>query len=243
MPAFEVLLPVGALALYLYDSVHGLYGDELLLQRVRLGWRTSAGSGLLFAGRRPCLPRPLAPDAPVFRVRWDRPQDGGTLGSAEIQAMTVPLRLPGLLVRAQLVLLVLALPVVSIALGAGRVLLAVFALYYLLSFVVLLLLVRARAVLRLTGRQLGLLAFESIACAPFALNLLRKVGLLQSGRLRWAEIAATTFNDRERRELGEAIDASIAAALALEDGGTPRAARLVELRNMLGARLGVAGSR
>ena len=243
MPAFEVLLPVGALALYLYDSVQGLYGDELMLERGRRGWRTSAGSGLLLGGRRPYLPSPLAPDAPVFRVRWDRPQEDGTLGAADVRAMAVPLRLPGLIVRVQLALLAIALPVVSIVLGAGRMLLAVFALYYLLSLVTLLLLVRARVVLQLTGRQLWLLAFESIACAPFALNVVRKVGLLHSGRLRWAEVAATTFDERERRELGATIDALIAAELVLEDVDTPRAARLAELRTTIGARLGVAGSR
>lgn len=243
MPDVEVLLPVGAIALYLYDSVQGLYGDELVFERRRRGWMASAGSDFLFAGRRPYLPNPFAPDAPMFRVSWDRAQDQGTLGPAEADALAGALCLPAWLVRLQFLLLVLALPVVSIALGAGRMLLAVFALYYLLSAVALVLLARRRAALRLTGRQVALLAFESIACAPFAINLVRKVGLLQSAQLRWAEVAAARFDEPERRILGATLGASIAAALAIEDAGTSRAEHLANLRTTLGARIGVALTR
>lgn len=242
MPSFEVLLPVGAIALYLYDSAQGLYGDEFVIERRRNAWRVSAGAGLLMAGRRPHLPNPFTPDALMFRVRWDRANDDGTLGADDVDTMSGLLRLPRLVVIAQLLLLAAALPVVSILLGAGATLLGLFALYYLLTFVALVALFRARAGLRLSGRQFAVLAFESVACAPFAPNLVRKVALLQSGRLRWVEVAAA-FDEPERRKLGALLGASIASALVIEGTGTARAEHLDALRVTLGDRLGVAVSR
>ncbi len=239
MPSFEVLLPVGAVALYLYDSAQALYGDELLLERRGRGWRASAGGALLLAGRRPCLPNPFTPGSSLFRVRWDRPNDDGTLGAGDVDAWCGALRPLRGIVLAQLALLVGVLPPVSVALGAGTLLLGVFALYYLLSLLALAVLVSRRRELGLATRQLWLLAFESLACAPFAVNLLRKVSLSQSARLRWLEVASTEFDDAARRRLGAVISASIAAALAVEDAGTPGAARLASIRASLGDRLGV----
>ena len=37
MPSFEVLLPIGAIAFYLYDSALLLYGNELVLSGLAAG--------------------------------------------------------------------------------------------------------------------------------------------------------------------------------------------------------------
>lgn len=173
-------------------------------------------------------------------MRWDRPNDDGSLDTAGIDAWCAALRPLRAIVVAQLVLLAGVLPPVSVALGAGTLLLGVFAAYYVLSIVALAVLVSRRRALGLAARQLWLLGFESLACAPFAVNLVRKVGLAQSARLRWLEIAGTTFDEPARRALGRVLAESIAAAQAAEGAGTAGDARLASIRQSLGVRLGVA---
>jgi hypothetical protein len=59
-------------------------------------------------------------------------------------------------------------------------LLAVFVLYYLLIVLALVLLCRRRRVLQLSVRGCALLALDALACAPFAVNLVRRVTLQRS---------------------------------------------------------------
>ena len=77
MPAFELLLPLGAIGLYLFDSSLLLYSNELLLLHRSRGWGFTEGSALLVvkrgpnAGSRFLLDRSLTsagrhPDSDIF---------------------------------------------------------------------------------------------------------------------------------------------------------------------------------
>ena len=68
---FEILLPVGALAFYLYDCLLPLYGNELLLVAGVGGWRVRQAGHWVVGGRRLFLLDPLQPQAPTFRVALD----------------------------------------------------------------------------------------------------------------------------------------------------------------------------
>jgi hypothetical protein len=174
MTATELWLPIGAAAFYLYDSCCLLWQNELVYTRARR-WRVHGGTELRIAGRRVFLPNPLLPARPQFLVRWSV-DDGRAAAGDEPAALLQALRPIGVINQLQLVLL-LALPLVSWTLGAGIVLLAVFALFYIFTFVALALLWRRRGPAGLQTRAFWLLALDALACAPFAVNLVRKVSM------------------------------------------------------------------
>lgn len=178
MPAFELLLPLGALAFYLFDSLLLLYSNELLLQCRGERWRVSTGSNFFLMGRRLWLPDPLQPQRALFRVAWseaDRRAAGET--PAELAAFVAGLRPLRYLVLLLLALLIGGLPLAAIVFGAGWVMLGVIALYYLIVLWALAVVYRRRKALLLAARDLWALAFDVLACPPFAVNLVRKLCL------------------------------------------------------------------
>lgn len=206
---FELLLPLGALAFYLYDCAQSLHGNELLLAHGGGRWRILPRTSLAFAGRELAFIDPLRPHQATYRVAWADADPRGLREDpdrlASFERQLAPLR-P--LVLALLVLLLVALPSASIGFGAGAVLLLVFATYYLLVLGALAWLFGRRAVLGLGGRAFGSLAFDVLACAPFAVNLLRRVTLargLAGDPLAFADVA---FDPASRESLHRALPAT-----------------------------------
>jgi hypothetical protein len=172
---FEVLLPIGAFALYVFDSAMLLYGNELVFVRRRTGWDLLRSPRLFLFGRSVCFPNPLTPHVPQFRVGWsDRDERVGLDDPADIQQFIALLRPLQLIVVAQLVLLLL-LPMELYIYGTGLELLILFAAYYSLIVVALAFAFARRRALNLSGRALGSLCFDCLACSPFAINLVRKL--------------------------------------------------------------------
>lgn len=185
----EALLALMIVALYLKDSLHLLHADEALLVRGVGGrWRARFGArGFKLAGREPYLAHPLTPHAPVFRLRWRMSAAGAadvasavTPAEATHPAGTARLEAPRPLARLApfawlaWLLLFVAIPLTVLArLGVTSTLAAV-ALLYLDIVVALVLAWRWRAALGLGGRAFALLAFEVLACAPYAANLVRR---------------------------------------------------------------------
>jgi hypothetical protein len=216
---FEIALPLGAIAFYVYDSVLLVHGNELLFVRVRRRWHAVGGSNLVLLGKRACLPALLQPWALVFRTFWSAKVVRADLPlvwpTAELLRALRPLRV---IASALLVLLVGALPAASLAFGSGLLLLGVFALYYLLVIVALALTFARREVLGLQGRAYWSVALDAFACAPFAVNLVHRITLRQN-----VPIDAIAFRDawlapaertRATALLQERVDEYIAAAPA-----------------------------
>jgi hypothetical protein len=87
------------------------------------------------------------------------------------------------LVPIQIVLsicLLLILPATLFVFGIGQLFLLMFALVYVCIGFALLTLYKKRSALHLSASQCLSLAVECLLCAPFAVNLIRKIGLLQT---------------------------------------------------------------
>lgn len=235
MPAFEVLLPLGAIGLYLFDSVLLLYSNELLLLPRSRRWSFAEGSTLLVAGRRVYLPNPLTPGTPQFRVRWSEAdprqehEEGG-----ELERFFRALRPVQYLVMALLVIL-LALPVELLLYGTGIELLAVMAAFYLVTLATLACIFARRRELRVSGRSFLALCFDSLACAPFAINLVRKLTLRRALVGNPIAFAARTFEPAVFSSLLGAVSRRVSEEQQRENGQTPRWSELEAYRSKLAA--------
>lgn len=216
---FEIALPLGAIAFYVYDCVLLLHGNELLFVRAARRWRPVGGSNLVLLGKRACLPALLQPWALVFRTFWSAALVRNDASTAWPQAQLLRALLPlRAITSGLLILLVAALPVASLAFGSGLLLLGVFALYYLLVIVALLLVFVRRQALGLQGRAYWSVALDAFACAPFAVNLVHRITLRQT-----VPVDAVAFRDaylqpaeraRATTLLLERVDEYLAAAPA-----------------------------
>jgi hypothetical protein len=186
MSPTEFWLPVGAVAFYLYDAAHLLWQNELVYERAGARWRVEGGSSIRLGARRLFMPNPLLPQRPLFLVCWSaaQPRTTGDAGagddagerSATLDAFIAALRPIGLLNILQLGLLCL-LPAALWSLGTGIAALGVFALFYLATLIALGIVWRRRAALALSKPAFWSLCFDALACAPFAINLTRRLSL------------------------------------------------------------------
>jgi hypothetical protein len=197
MPSFEVLLPLGAIAFYLLDSAMLLYSNELLLQCRAQRWTYSAGSNFFLLGRRLWLANPLQPQDALFRLSWSE-SDRRAAKEAPLQLSPFidalrPLRY---LVVVLLVLLIAGLPLSALLFGAGIVMLGVIGMYYAVVLAALGVVYARRGIFGLASpRALLSVAFDALACPPFAVNLVRKLTLRRSiagNPLEFAKLALSS---------------------------------------------------
>ncbi|HEX9474130.1 MAG TPA: hypothetical protein VF931_08060 [Steroidobacteraceae bacterium] len=223
MPTFDILLPLGAIAFYLIDSVLLVYDNELLWVRRGPRWSIREGSDVRVLGKRLYLPNPLTPHALLFRVVWS-PSDVRPLGDAPepIEDFTRTLSAIRVLVMAQLIILLVLLPLVSWTIGADWPLLSLFALFYVLLVTALIVLYRRRGSLGLTVKSFWWLALDVLACAPFGVNLLRKISLRRSISGNPILFARAHFDADARRQLLRILDRRVREDLAREEDGAVR---------------------
>jgi hypothetical protein len=235
MPSFAVLLPLGAIGLYLFDSTLLLYSNEFMLVHGSDRWSFAESSPLLLAGRRVYFPNPLTPGTPQFRVRWSE-ADPRQLGeeAGELARFFGALRPVQYLVSALLIIL-LTLPVELLLFGTGVELLVVMAAFYLVTLATLGYIFVRRRELRLSGRSFLALCFDSLACAPFAINLVRKLALRRALAGNPIAFAARTFEPAALSSLIRAVVARVGEEQQREYGQTDRWLELEAYRQKLAA--------
>ncbi|MFL6604265.1 MAG: hypothetical protein ACJ8R9_23435 [Steroidobacteraceae bacterium] len=233
MPPFEVLLPLGAIGLYLFDSTLLLYSNELLFARRADKWTFATSSALLLAGRRVCFLNPFTPATPQFRVRWSETDNRQERESpAQLDSFLAALR-PLRYFVTGLWLLLLALPAELALWGTGIELLALMAAFYSVILGALGYIYWRRRELRVAGKSFLALSFDSLACAPFAVNLVRKLALRRSLAGNPIEFARLTFEPAIFLTLIQTVCRRVSEEQQRESGQTPRWAELETYRKQL----------
>jgi hypothetical protein len=229
----EVALMLIAAGLYLYDSALLLYSDEGLMLAVgRKGWAVHCGSDLQIRGRNLFIPSPLLPHRPIFRLAWKANPSGTAADRAwtERTALFAPL---APFVWGMLLSMFVLLPLGLFSRLGDPMVLAAIAFLYLNILALLGWFVLKRAHFGLTRWRLATLAFESLVCSPFALNLVRKV----SAEMPVAEDLVEAARRLQRAEYWEAsrkqIIARIDEELDFEDEESRRSTALKMLKEEL----------
>jgi len=232
MTPVELWLPLGAIAFYLYDSAQLLWHNELLYVRAGKRWRAEGPSDISWLGRRLYLPNPLLPHRPGFKVHWSL--SDGAAAAAPVPAEFLRALRPIGFITVLLCGLLLLLPLISWTLGAGLVMLLLFAVYYSFIFLALgIMLVRRRA-LQLSGSACASLAFDALACAPFAINLVRKIALRRGIEGEPVAFAGTQFAPAERGALRTLLARKVEEATASAPPSTEQRAQIALLLGKLG---------
>ena len=219
MPSFEVLLVIGVVGFYLFDSAMLLYANEFILIETNRRWDFAyPGSGWQIMKKSLYLPNPLRPDSAAFRVFWlsnerNEQQDDEQALSQFTQAY----RSLRYMLMSLFVLLLVMIPLVLFWFGSGAELLLVFALIYVNIIIMLVQIFRSREALEVPRRFFLSLAFEALACAPFALNLLRKISLHRSLSGDPLRFAARVFEKDTYHQLIDAVCNKVDEQLEIED--------------------------
>jgi hypothetical protein len=215
-----LLLLGGVVALYLYDSALLLYHNDLVLIVRRNGYGISGGSAFELGGRHVYVPPPLCPHQALFRLNW--PQRG----VADVEARPLRLRRTTLALAALapwmwllLALFAVGLPYALFASGNLLVLLGWIIAVYVTIIATLLQVFRYRKALNLSRRAVLAIAADALLCAPFALNIVRKIGLRQRIDVDLHALAASMLSPAAVRELTGVLGQRIKLSLAFAEPG------------------------
>lgn len=173
----EAALMGVAVALYLHDTVLMLSGNEAVLSR---GWggRWHAGFGAhrwRLNGKEPCLPNPFLPHRALFRLTWH--WTGQPIAREALQIVEPPGGLACLAGPVYLTAfgLFVLLPIGLFSRWGWPVTAAAIVTVYAAIVANLSMLFVLRHRLQLPPGVFARIAFECLACPPFAINLVRKV--------------------------------------------------------------------
>jgi hypothetical protein len=239
----EVLLVTAMAGLYLYDSARLLHSNEGVLAAT-LGGRWSLHFGAehyTLRGKEPFVPNPLLPHRPVFPLRWKQQLAPATPAA---QRWTPPPFGPYKMLAPLVWLMALALfgliPAGLFSRYGNLAVAAGILLFYATALIALAYVWIKRGALKLTGRQVGALAFESLTCPPFALNLVRHISWRAAPTEELVSAARRLLRKDDWAATLPTVIKRIDNAIAWENEGTPRAQALAEYQASLKGELSSA---
>lgn len=216
LPSTELMLMAFAVALYLYDSLVPLFVNEGILSPVgRDRWQVEfASDRFQWRGKELFLPNPLAPHRPIYRLCWAT----HSWDVAERSEVT-PCRSYGLLVPLTWVMafaVFVLLPLGLFSRFGDVMIVATLICFYVAALSALGYLWCYRERFQCSKRSVAHLAFESLTCPPFALNLIRHLSLAQSPPADLAHMASQLQSSDDWAETRERLACRIESAMSWE---------------------------
>ncbi|POZ50422.1 hypothetical protein [Methylovulum psychrotolerans] len=231
--SFEVLLFLGVVGFYLSDSIMLLYANEWVFSQTHGKWAFALPqTNWQLLRKHLYWPNPFTPARPLFRVFWSaadsRPHD--PVAFRHFLSALKRLRYP---LYSLLVLQLVGLPAVLFGLGANLGLLILFGAVYLNIAVLSVQVYRYRAALGLSKKGVAKLAFDSLACPPLALNLLRKISLQSCFIGDPVAFAHQSFDPITFEQLRKSLCQQVDKAMRFEDEASPKYAQLQAYHNRI----------
>ena len=233
--SFEILLLIGILGFYLYDSLMLLYFNEVVFSLGFNGWVVSNPIGRWrIAGRKPYIPNPIVPFSPIFRLTWSKENMGiGENNIDEFNIFLKELKSIGYPVIALMYLIFLCIPIALLKFGAGMQLLIIMCSIYLTIGFALILIYRKRDLLKITNKVYWSIVFDAIACPPFSINIVRKISLNYPITRDALEFGNSQLNDKEFRIFIESINLKLDEELESEAQNSPKALSIKKYKSIL----------
>jgi len=222
-----------AAGLYLYDSARLLYYNEGVLVSRRGGWLVKFGwRAFRIRGKEIFLPHPLFPHRATFRLPWSVEAAGGA-STRDWAALARRFRPLVAFVWGMATALFVLLPLGLFSRLGEKMILAAAVILYLNIAAALVWIALHRAELELSRRRLAALAFESLVCSPFALNLVRKISSEMALSDDLMAAARGLQGERDWSATRAQFIARIDEELEAEDEESERASKLRRYRGQL----------
>lgn len=233
IPSAETLLMLAVVGLYIYDSALLLYCNEgVLLPKGKDRWSLRLGSHSVgIFGKELYIPNPFLMHRPLFRLSWKFE------GSAVSTPWSPPRNAYGTLVPmiwSIAVALFILLPLGFFTRLGDRILFPALLFIFANISIALLWIWFNRATLHLSRQRFAALAFESVICPPFSLNLIRHLSLGIPVDEDLVLAARRLQAPRDWDEARAALLARLDMALEGEDPESERFKLMRERRKMLG---------
>jgi hypothetical protein len=179
---YELLLVLCAIGLYIFDSSMLMYANEMVLVRKASEWQIVLPGGRWELMRKhPYVPNPFTPHHGLIRATWyPRAENGeGYEGydKAGLLEMEAALRPVQALTLSLLALLLVGLPCALLVVRTQSAFLIALAFIYFNIIFMLAIVFSRRRDFRLANTAFAKLAFDSLACAPLAINMVRRLYL------------------------------------------------------------------
>lgn len=234
MPEEAVLLVALIIGLYLYDSMLLLRRDEgVLMPARRGGWSVGLGSrSYQLLGKYVFIPNPFLPHRPLFKASWSLEGDSAAVRE-NWNAHRDALRPVAPMVWGMAAAFFLLLPLGFFTRLGDWALLAGLSLLYLSIVAALVWAWNNRSKFELSGKQFAALAFESLVCSPFAMNMVRRLSAHLPARedLVSAARRLQTTDDWQATRAG--LLARLDEAIEVEEADSGRMAGMLEHRRRM----------
>lgn len=224
---------IAVVGLYLYDSALLLYCNEaILVPRRNSNWNVVFGSEhLRVIGKEVYIPNPFQMHRPLFRASWDY------VGGAKTQETWEPPRKSFMpltpLVWNMAVALFVFLPLGFFTRLGDSILRPALVLLFSSILAALVWIWIHRTEFRITTKRFIGLAFESLVCPPFALNLVRHVAMTVPVSEDLVSVARRLQNPNDWRRTREQLIRRLSNEMEYEDTGSARYALLQDRRRGL----------
>lgn len=227
----EVEIAILIAVLYLFECALLLYSNEVVIECSARGCRALFPSERAnFCGRLLYFLNPVAPVRAYYRVMWHTGaaahENGNFTAQIEL-AKSLSGLAPFVLFTAVVVLV--GLPI-SLIFFQIRETLPIWLLTYAAVAALLLRLWSMRAQLALSRSRFTSLAFQCIACPPFAPNIVRAISLAATADVDLLVVAKTNFSVVERRHLYRTVIERVEAQIGALEPDSPEC---FELENYL----------
>jgi len=224
----DILVLILGAILYLTDLARLLHTNEVLFVG-RAGGPWSAlipANGLRFNRKHAVLARPYDPGAVTIRQMWPSERTPGKDYRKDLESRLGQLFVPRHFCSLLLPEIFLGIPIAYSILGNSVITLAVLAVIYLQILFLVIWLFFSRKKLQLSWKTCLLLAFESLICIPYAINMHRKIGekLVPADVSDALGTSERLLSEQQQRELKQYVRSVVTAQI--ERSSTPALAAL-----------------
>ena len=188
------LLILGILCFYLYDSIKLQESSKIYVTQLFRGWGIVKPIDLFSISKKvPSLPNPLTPFFSVILLDWSTSIES-TNSSEFVAPKYLPLQIFSFLIFIELLVF---LPIAISLFGMGGYVLFLIVLTYMTIISSLITLYAYRIKYRISPKIYFSIVLDCLACPPFAINLLRRVTLINSPKQDLFTFAKENFNQTE----------------------------------------------
>jgi hypothetical protein len=202
-----------------------LYSNELVfLKSDRKCNFIYPGENWLLGGKSLYIPNPLTPTTLMFRVYWselnqyEQSKKDNDFSLEKFSITLIPIQYA---VEIQFIFFFIGFPFVLFFYGSGPQLL-LFGLIYINIIIMLILVYIKKKYLALSNKEFLMLLFELLACAPFSLNIIRKLTLRLSPNTDPIMIAKEMFDHNIFQRLLDIVSKKIDKHLEFIDEDNKR---------------------